>query len=143
MRKLITVLGMVGIAGLSAVSSSQAAPVAGYDGLYDAVISSCSLPAGTVDTCSAAITAYAGALINDGVAIEVANQSFSEARLEVFALNAADEEFQAVIDALFEELLPDSGAIGGGAAAGAGDTGPSIVEGGTGAPAPVDPSPVL
>ncbi len=112
MRKLITVLGMVGIAGLSVVSTSQAAPVSGYDGLYNAVISSCSLPDGTVDACSAAITAYAGALINADVAIEVANQSFSEARLEVFALNAGDEEFQAVIDALFEELLPDSGAIG-------------------------------
>lgn len=120
MRKLITILGMVGVAGLSAVSGSNAAPVSGYDALYNAVISSCSLPDGTVDDCASAITAYSGALITADVDIGAANQSFSEARSEVFALNAADPEFQAAIDALFEELLPDSGAIG-----------------------PVDPSPVL
>lgn len=110
MRKLISVIATASMLGLGAVSGTVAAPVPGYEALYTTLIGSCSLPDGTHATCEAAITAYAGALVA-GVDIDTANQSFSEARGEVFALNAADEAFQADIDALFELLLPDSGAL--------------------------------
>ena len=113
MRKLITTIATAGVLSMTALSATLAAPVAGYEALYTALITSCSLPntEGKVAECEAAINAYSGALVV-GVDLVVANQSFSEARLEVFALNASDEEFQAQIDALFELLLPDSGAIG-------------------------------
>lgn len=110
MRKLITTLAMAGVLGMSAMSTANAAAVGGYDGLYATLITSCSLPNGTLEACEAAINGYSSALVVS-VDIAVANQSFTEARKEVFALNAADEKFQADIDALFELLLPDSGAI--------------------------------
>jgi hypothetical protein len=110
MRTLIMNLAMAGVLGMSAMTTASAAPAGGYDDLYAAVITSCSLPAGTLEACEAAINGYSSALVVS-VTLPVANQSFSEARKEVFALNAADEEFQAAIDALFELLLPDSGAI--------------------------------
>lgn len=110
MRKLIMTLAMTGAVSLGAVANTSAAPVAGFEDLYSALIAACSLPTGTVGDCEVAINAYAGALVSS-VDITVANTSFSEARVEVFGLNAADEEFQADIDALFELLLPDSGAI--------------------------------
>jgi hypothetical protein len=111
MRKLITVLGMAGLVGLSAVSGSIAAPVSGFESFYDAVYSNCTLPDGAVPACETAINAYAEALVG-AVDLDTANQSFSELRLEVFAANDPDPEFQAEIDRLFELLLPDSGAIG-------------------------------
>ena len=110
MRKLITTIATAGVFGISAVTAASAAPVGGYEALYATVIASCSLPNGTLEACEAAINGYSSALVVS-VDISVANQSFSEARLEVFALNAPDPEFQARIDALFELLLPDSGAI--------------------------------
>lgn len=111
MRKLITTMAMAGVLGLGAVSAASAAPVLGYEGLYETLIADCSLPDGTVRACEVAINAYATALTTS-VDLAVANGSFTEARLEVFAANAADEEFQAEIDALFELLLPESGALG-------------------------------
>jgi hypothetical protein len=134
MRKLITTLATAGVLGMSGLGVANAAPAGGYDDLYAAVITSCSLPAGTLEACEAAINGYSSALVV-AVTLPVANQSFSEARKEVFALNAADEEFQAAIDALFELLLPDSGAIlpieGPGFA-------PTVT--GTGEPPPASPS---
>jgi hypothetical protein len=111
MRKLITTIAAAGVLGMAAMSTSTAAPVAGYEGLYSTVFASCTIPAGTVPTCETAINAYAGALAS-AVDLEVANASFIALRSEVFAANAADEGFQAEIDALFELLLPDSGALG-------------------------------
>jgi len=96
---------------MSVASSANAAPVPGFEALYGTLISSCSLPDGTIPACEAAINAYASALVG-AVDLDAANLSFSAARLEVFELNAVDEEFQASIDALFELLLPESGAIG-------------------------------
>ena len=111
MRKLITTIATAGVLGMAAISASNAAPVSGYEGLYSAVFTSCTIPTGTVPTCETAINACAGALAS-AVDLEVANASFTALRSEVFAANAADEGFQAEIDALFELLLPGSGALG-------------------------------
>ncbi len=114
MRKLITTLAMTGVLGLGATSVTSAAPVPGYEGLYNAVAVACSLPsedtAADLAACEAAINAYAAALVAN-VDISVANKSFQELRAEVFAANEPDEEFQADVDALFELLLPESGAL--------------------------------
>lgn len=136
MRKLIMAAATVSMLGLGATSGTVAAPVPGFEGLYSTLIASCSLPDGTEVACEAAITAYADALVA-AVDIEVANQSFSEARQEVFALNTSDETFQAAIDALFELLLPDSGAIG--AAPGVTDGGTPAANDGSGGPVPSSP----
>ena len=96
MRKLIMAVATASMLGLGATSGTVAAPVPGFEGLYSTLIASCSLPDGTEAACEAAITAYADALVA-AVDIEVANQSFSEARQEVFALNAGDTAFQAAI----------------------------------------------
>ncbi len=135
MRKLIMAVATASTLGLGATSGTVAAPVPGFEGLYSTLIASCSLPDGTEAACEAAITAYADALVA-AVDIEVANQSFSEARQEVFALNGGDVTFQAAIDALFELLLPDSGAIGGALPAPEGGPGP---EGTSGTPVPSSP----
>ena len=134
MRKLIMAVAAAGALGLGATSGTVAAPVPGFEGLYSTLIASCSLPDGTEAACEAAITAYADALVA-AVDIEVANQSFSEARQEVFALNGGDATFQAAIDALFELLLPDSGAIGAPAA----DGGTPAANDGSGTPVPSSP----
>ena len=88
-----------------------AAPVAGYETLYDALLTSCSLPTGTVPDCESAINAYSSPLVSGGVSLEQANLSFSSARQTVYAANESDKGFQAEIDALFERLLPESGAV--------------------------------
>ena len=85
-----------------------AAPVAGFEALYDAVVSQCTPPLGTPAACEAAINAYSSALVTAGVDPVVALQSFTEARAEVAALGGGD-----AIEGLFEELLPESGAVGG------------------------------
>jgi hypothetical protein len=127
---------IAGVLSVSALSATSAAPVPGYEALYAQLITSCSLPDedAKVAACEAAINTYSGALVV-GTEISVANQSFTEARLEVFALNASDDEFQAEIDALFELLLPDSGAI-----AAEDDDGPPAANDGSGTLPPV-PSP--
>ena len=136
MRKLIMAVAAAGMLGLGATSGTVAAPVPGFEGLYSTLIASCSLPDGTEAACEAAITAYADALVA-AVDIEVANQSFSEARQEVFALNASDTAFQSAIDALFELLLPDSGAIDGAPAVDGGT--PAANDGSGGGPVPSSP----
>ncbi|MEQ9637532.1 MAG: hypothetical protein RLW68_15810 [Devosia marina] len=110
MRKVITLLGATGFAGLAAMSSAQAAPVPGYEVLYEAVFLACTPDAGVapvVAVCTDAINAYAGALIAGGVSEEAALQSFAALRIEVAVADGG-----LLIDAAFEELLPDSGAIG-------------------------------
>lgn len=111
MRRLVASIVTAGVLSVASLSGANAAPVPGYEALYNAVFVNCTLPDGTLQTCEAAINEYAGALVA-AVELPVANQSFTELRLEVFDANAADEEFQADIDALFELLLPDSGALG-------------------------------
>jgi hypothetical protein len=111
MQKLVTILSTAGVLSFAALANVSGAPIAGFESLYSTLITACSLPAGTVADCEVAINSYAGAIV-DAVSLESANASFSEARAEVFSLNASDEPFQAEIDALFELLLPNSGAIG-------------------------------
>ena len=112
MRKLLTTLAAIGVLGLGASSAAVAAPIAGFDALYNAVFANCTLPNGTVPLCEAAINAYSGALVAADISIDEANASFTALRGEVFAVNAPNEPFQIEIDALFELLLPNSGAIG-------------------------------
>jgi hypothetical protein len=112
MRKLLTTLAAIGVLGLGAVSGAVAAPIAGFDAQYAAVSANCTLPNGTVPLCEAAINAYSGALVAANISIDEANASFTALRAEVFAVNAPNEPFQIEIDALFELLLPNSGAIG-------------------------------
>ena len=107
MRKL----ALSAVVLLGASSTGFAAPIDGYETLYQRVFTDCTIPAGTVVLCEAAINGYADAIVT-AVDLAVANQSFSALRLEVFEGNAADEPFQTEIDALFELLLPDSGALG-------------------------------
>ncbi|MGV8832909.1 MAG: hypothetical protein ACOH2N_13110 [Devosia sp.] len=111
MRKFIMTMATAGVLGMAAISAPNAAPVAGYEALYSAVSSACTIPAGTLAACETAINAYSGALAS-AVDLAVANASFTALRAEVFAINAPNPEFQAQIDALFELLLPDSGALG-------------------------------
>ncbi len=110
MRRLIITFATAGLLGLATPLTIAAAPVPGYEAQYATLIGDCTLPAGTVDLCGAAINDYSTALIGF-VDLSVANESFSEARRAVFAANEPDEVFQFAIDALFEELLPDSGAV--------------------------------
>lgn len=110
MRKLITTLAMAGVLGLGTASVGSAAPVPGFEGLYSAVAAACSLPSEDLAACELAINAYAAALVAN-VDISVANKSFQELRSEVFAANEPNQDFQADVDALFELLLPDSGAV--------------------------------
>ena len=116
MRKLFTTLAAMGMLSLGAASGAVGAPVAGFEAQYAAVLANCTLPDGTVPLCEAAINAYSGALVSASVDLAEANASFTAARQEVFGVNAPNEPFQVEIDALFELLLPDSGAIGGGGA---------------------------
>ena len=112
MRKFLLTFVTAGLTSFAPVTSLQAAPVPGYETFYDATFAACTLPDGTVEACAASINAYTDALISGGVSLDEANSSFTVLRADVFAANAADEEFAALIDALFEELLPESGAIG-------------------------------
>ncbi|MBD8066785.1 hypothetical protein IC608_15025 [Devosia sp. PTR5] len=106
------------------VSSAMAAPVPGFDQLYAQNFTACTLPDGTVADCEAAIQEHVAALVAASVDVDTANASFTALRREVFLANAADEVFQAEIDALFELLLPESGDIGApGAGAAGGDGG--------------------
>lgn len=109
MRKNLAFLATAGV--ISAMSfgpiQAMAAAVPGFEDLYNAVFASCTPPAGTPAACEAAINAYSAALVAAGVDPAVALQSFTELRAEVAAAGGG-----AAIEALFEELLPDSGAIG-------------------------------
>ncbi|WP_338719481.1 hypothetical protein [Devosia sp. XK-2] len=109
MRKNLAFLATAGV--ISAMSfgpiQAMAAAVPGFEDLYNAVFVSCTPPAGTPVACEAAINAYSAALVAAGIDPAVALQSFTELRAEIAAAGGG-----AAIDALFEELLPDSGAIG-------------------------------
>jgi hypothetical protein len=107
MRKLITTLAMAGVLGLSAVSAATAAPVPGFEAQYNAVLGACAGAAANPEACEAAILAYSGALVAAGVAPAVALQSFTELRTEVAEAGGSLE-----VASLFEELLPESGAVG-------------------------------
>lgn len=110
MRNKLASLMTIGTLSLMSFGTYQvaAAPVAGFEALYNAVLTACTPPAGTPAACEAAINAYSAALVAAGVDPAVALQSFTELRAEVAAAGGGD-----VIDALFEELLPESGAVGG------------------------------
>ncbi|WP_375450523.1 hypothetical protein [uncultured Devosia sp.] len=101
--------------GLSSLGgAAQAAAVSGFESSYEALQTNCSLPVGLVNECESGIEAYSSALVGGGIALDEANISFSAVRLAVFELNAADSDFQLQIDALFDRLLPNSGALAGG-----------------------------
>ncbi|MNL19906.1 hypothetical protein D3C87_1411310 [compost metagenome] len=110
MRNKLASIITIGTFSLMSFGTFQAAaaPVAGFETLYDAVVVACTPPAGTPAACEAAINAYSAALVAAGVDPAVALRSFTELRAEVAAAGGGD-----VIDALFEELLPESGAVGG------------------------------
>lgn len=110
MRKFV--FAAAALAGLFGATQVMAAAVPGYEGLYSANYAACILPDGTLVACETAIQAHVTALVSGDVELETANASFQELRSEVYAANAADEDFQRAIDDLFELLLPDSGAIG-------------------------------
>lgn len=109
MRKLITTIATAGVLSMAALSGTFAAPVSGFEALYEAALAACS-PAGgaapSAAACEAAINAYSGALVTAGVDPAVALGSFTELRAEVAAAGGGD-----VIEQLFEQLLPDSGAL--------------------------------
>lgn len=108
-NKLISLVTIGAFSALSfGVLPAAAAPVAGFEALYDAVLTSCTPPAGTPAACEAAINAYSSALVTAGIDPVVALQSFTELRTEVAAAGGGDS-----IEALFEQLLPESGAVGG------------------------------
>lgn len=109
MRRLLTTLCTVGALSFSSVA--YAAPVPGFEDQYNSVLAACTVPAGTVEACTAAINGYVAALVAAGVPLDQANASFRELRAEVRAANAANPAFLAAIEALFEQLLPDSGAV--------------------------------
>ena len=142
MRKHLPAVALVLGMSFSSASGIAAAPVSGnpdYVGLYVAVFAQCTVPAGSLSACVSAFYAYANRVVADGVVFGTANESFSALRLEVFAANESDPAFQAQIDALFEELLPDSGAIGdGGGTPGPADTGTTLSPGGS-TPTPASP----
>jgi vacuolar-type H+-ATPase subunit D/Vma8 len=89
------------------------APVAGFESYYADVVTSCTVPVGTRAACETAINAYATVLVAT-VELDEANASFSALRKEVYDINNVSEEneqFRDEIDALFELLLPESGAV--------------------------------
>lgn len=129
MRKLITTFATASALSMAAISMTAAAPVPGFEALYEAAFAACTPSGGaapSVDACEAAINAYSSALIAAGVEPAVALESFTELRAEV-----AEAGGGAAIDALFEELLPESGAVD----APIGPTPPAV--GGTGGTPPV------
>jgi hypothetical protein len=110
MRNLITTIATAGVISLASLSPSIAAPVPGFEALYGAAFAACTPSNGVPPSpaaCEAAILAYSEALIAAGIAPAVALASFTELRTEVVAAGGG-----AAIDALFEELLPESGDIG-------------------------------
>ena len=103
MRKLFTTLAAIGVLGLGAASGAVGAPVAGFEAQYAAALAACT-PGGSPAACEAAINALSAAMIAAGVDQAVALQSFTELRSEVVAAGGFED--------IFEELLPESGAVG-------------------------------
>jgi hypothetical protein len=109
MRKIFTAVGMAGAISLATLTMSYAAPVPGFEALYQAAFAACT-PANGVppspEACEAAINAYSAALIAAGIDPAVVLTSFTALRAEVAAAGGGD-----AIAALFEALLPETGAI--------------------------------
>jgi len=108
MRKLITTFATAGVLSMTALSATQAAPVPGFEALYQAAFAACTPSGGAAASaaaCEAAINAYSAALVTAGIEPAVALASFTELRSEVAAAGGG-----AAIEGLFEELLPESGA---------------------------------
>lgn len=105
-------LYIAAVVSLAGVGYAVAAPVPGFQANYTANFAACTLPNGTLAACETAINAHSAALVAAGIDLATANTAFTALRSEVFVANAADEDFRGLIDALFEQLLPDSGAIG-------------------------------
>jgi hypothetical protein len=101
-------------ATLSLIPPIFAAPIAGFEQYYNAVLVACTAPVGNIESCTVAINEYAGVLVGS-VELPEANESFSALRSEVYDVNDAiadNEAFRDEVDDLFELLLPDSGAVG-------------------------------
>lgn len=108
MRKLILTLMTAGVLGVATMSANAAA-VPGFEVLYNAAFAACTPSRGIPPVpaaCEAALNAYSAALIKAGIDPAVALASFTELRAEVAAAGGG-----AAIEALFEELLPDSGSV--------------------------------
>lgn len=127
MRKLITTIATAGVLSMTAFSAASAAPVPGFEAQYAAALAACTPATGTPAACEAAINALSAAMIAAGVPQDVALASFTELRSEVAAAGG-------FVD-IFEELLPESGAVTPPAATGT----PAAVTGGDGGGIP-DPS---
>lgn len=122
MRKLFATIATAGLLSMSAMSGASAAPVPGFEAQYAAALAACTPPAGTPGACTAAINALSAAMIAAGVPQATALASFTALRSEVAAAGGFED--------IFEELLPDSGAVtppapaaGGTPAASGGSTG--------------------
>lgn len=132
MRKLITTFATAGVLSMTALSATFAAPVPGFEALYQAAFAACTPADGVAaDTsaCELAINAYSGALVAAGIDPAVALASFTELRAEVAAAGGG-----AAIEGLFEELLPDSGSVTPPA-----DTGTPAANNGSGGPSSASP----
>lgn len=106
MRKLITTIATAAVFSLSAINLSMAAPAAPeFAPAYDATFAICL--AGDVEGCRTNLQALIQAYIDGGVSETAALTSFTAMRADLVAAGAP----QPIID-LFEELLPDSGAVG-------------------------------
>ncbi|MBJ3783117.1 hypothetical protein [Devosia sediminis] len=105
MSKFFATVGAVATFSLAAISMPNAAPVPGFEALYAAAFAACTPPAGTPEACEAAINDLSAAMIAAGIPQDVALASFTELRAEVVAEGGFED--------IFEELLPDSGAISG------------------------------
>jgi hypothetical protein len=101
MRKIFGIITIAGMLSLSAVSGSIAAPVAGFEAQYSAVVAACA-STGDAASCRAALTAYSSALVAAGIAPDVALASLRELRADVAAAGGDL--------AIFDELLPETAA---------------------------------
>lgn len=114
---MLRIFGATLVAAVLTVSSVHAAPVSGYGdtldtqfaSLYAAALAACTPGGGAAegDACAAAINAYSAALVAAGVPLEVAVISFQELRDDVRAGGGG-----AAIDAVFEQLLPETESAG-------------------------------
>lgn len=107
MRRLMATIALSIFLGAATVSAAWATAVPGFETQYDAVKVACA-PTGTAEACIAAINTLSAAMIAGGVPADAALRSFTELRAEVVAAGGTAE-----IEAIFEELLPDSGSVGG------------------------------
>lgn len=129
MRKLITTIATAGVLSMTAFSAANAAPVPGFEAQYAAALAACTPATGTPAACEAALNALSAAMIAAGVPQDVALASFTELRSEVAAAGGFED--------IFEELLPESGAVTPPADAPT----PAAVSGGSGAGTPTPASP--